>query len=38
RNATDKDVSAEYEDGILEVRVPLNGKDADTRHVPIKHK
>lgn len=38
RNATDKDVSAQYEDGILEVRVPLNGKDADTRHVPIKHK
>ena len=38
RNATEKDVVAEYEDGILEVRVPLNGKDADTRHVPIRHK
>ena len=37
RSATEKDVSAEYEDGILEVRVPLNGKDADTHHVPITH-
>lgn len=38
RRASVKDVSATYEDGILEVRVPLDGKDADTRHVPIRHK
>ena len=38
RRAAVKDVDAQYEDGILEVRVPLNGKDADTRHVPIRHK
>lgn len=38
RTAAEKDVTATYEDGILEVRVPLNGKDADTHHVPITHK
>jgi HSP20 family molecular chaperone IbpA len=35
--ASEKDVSAEYENGILEIRVPLNGKDADAHHVPIRH-
>ena len=38
RKASEKDVTAEYEDGILEVRVPLNGEDADTHHVPIRRK
>lgn len=38
RSASRKNVSAEYEDGILEVRVPLNGEDADTHHVPIKRR
>lgn len=38
RTASEKDISAEYEDGILEVRVPLNGEDADTHHVPIRRK
>jgi HSP20 family molecular chaperone IbpA len=37
RMASEKDVSAEYENGILEIRVPLNGKDADAHHVPIRH-
>lgn len=38
RTASEKDISAEYEDGILEVRVPLNGEDADTHHVPIRRR
>lgn len=38
RTASEKNVTAEYEDGILEVRVPLNGEDADTHHVPIRRK
>jgi HSP20 family molecular chaperone IbpA len=38
RMASKKDVTAEYKDGILEVRVPLNGEDAATHHVPIRRK
>jgi HSP20 family protein len=38
RKASEKNVTADYEDGILEVRVPLNGEDADTHHVPIRRR
>lgn len=38
RMASKKDVTAEYKDGILEVRVPLNGEDAATHNVPIRRK
>jgi HSP20 family protein len=33
--ATEKDVVATYEDGILEVRVPLDAKKAATKRVAI---
>jgi HSP20 family protein len=33
--ATDDDVKATYRDGILEVRVPVTGSNADARRVPI---
>jgi HSP20 family protein len=38
RKASEKNVTADYEDGILEVRVPLNGEDADMHHVPIRRR
>jgi HSP20 family protein len=38
RKASEKNVTAQYEDGILEVRVPLNGEDADTHHVPVRRR
>ncbi len=33
--ATEKDVKATYENGILEVRVPVEGDKAEARKVPI---
>jgi HSP20 family protein len=33
--ATDKDVKATYKDGILEVRIPVDRKEADAKKVPI---
>lgn len=33
--ATDKDVKADFHDGILEVRVPLNGEQAKERRIAI---
>jgi HSP20 family protein len=33
-----KDVEATYEHGVLEVRVPLNGKDVKEHRVPISRK
>jgi HSP20 family protein len=38
RRASVKNVTAEYEDGVLEVRVPLNGGDENSHRVPIKRK
>lgn len=36
--ATDADIKATYEDGILEVRVPLNGAQAKQKRIPISSK
>lgn len=36
--ATDQDIKATYEDGILEVRVPLNGAQAKQKRIPISTK
>ena len=33
--ATDQDVKATYKDGILEVRVPVDRKEAEARKIPI---
>lgn len=33
--ATDKDVKADYKDGVLEVRVPINGQHAEAKKIPI---
>ena len=33
--ASEKDVSATYKDGILEVRVPIDTKQAEARKIPI---
>ena len=33
--ATDKDVKATYKDGILEVRIPVDRKEAEAKKVPI---
>jgi len=33
--ATDTDVKAKYTDGVLEVRIPMNGKQAESKKVPI---
>jgi len=33
--ATEEDVKATYENGILEIRIPVNGAKADARKVPI---
>ena len=33
--ATDKDVKATYKDGILEVRIPLDRKEAEARKVAV---
>jgi HSP20 family protein len=33
--ASEKDVSATYTDGILEVRVPVDGEAAEAKKVPI---
>jgi HSP20 family protein len=33
--ATDRDVKASYKDGILEVRVPIDRSEAETRKIPI---
>jgi HSP20 family protein len=32
---TDSDVKATYCDGVLEVRIPMNGKQAEIKKVPI---
>ncbi len=34
--ATEKDVSASYTDGILEVRVPINTAEAEAKKVAVK--
>lgn len=33
--ATDQDVEATYKDGILEVRIPVDRKEAEAKKVPI---
>jgi HSP20 family protein len=33
--ATDEDVEATYKDGILEVRIPVDRKEAEAKKVPI---
>jgi HSP20 family protein len=33
--ATDQDVKARYVDGVLEVRIPMSGKQAETKKVSI---
>ena len=33
--ATDQDVKARYTDGVLEVRIPMSGKQAQTKKVTI---
>jgi HSP20 family protein len=33
--ATDKDVKARYVDGVLEVRIPMNGKHAESKKVTV---
>jgi len=33
--ATDEDVKATYENGILEVRIPVDGERAEARKIPI---
>ena len=33
--ASDKDVKATYKDGILEVRIPVDRKEAEAKKVPI---
>lgn len=33
--ATEKDVKADYKDGVLEVRVPINGQHAEAKKIPI---
>jgi len=33
--ANEQDVKATYENGILEVRIPIDGKTAEARRVPI---
>ncbi len=33
--ATDQDVKARYVDGVLEVRIPMSGKQAQTKRVAI---
>jgi HSP20 family protein len=33
--ATDKDVTATYNDGILEVRVPIDTETAEARKIPV---
>lgn len=33
--ATDKDVKARYVDGVLEVRIPMNGKQAESKKVTV---
>jgi len=33
--ASEEDVKAKYDDGILEVRIPLNGSQAHERRIPI---
>ena len=33
--ATDNDVKAKYKDGVLEVRIPMNGKQAASKKVAI---
>lgn len=33
--ATDTDVKAKYTDGVLEVRIPINGKQAESKKVAI---
>lgn len=33
--ATDRDVKAEYKDGVLEVRIPISGTQASTKKIAI---
>lgn len=33
--ATDRDVKAEYKDGVLEVRIPMSGTQASTKKIAI---
>jgi HSP20 family molecular chaperone IbpA len=33
--ATDKDVKARYTDGVLEVRIPMNGRQAESKKVTV---
>jgi HSP20 family protein len=33
--ATEKDVKASYKDGILEVRIPIDRKQAEAKKIPI---
>jgi HSP20 family protein len=33
--ATNKDVKAQYTDGVLEVRIPMNGKQAESKKVTV---
>ena len=33
--ATDKDVKATYKDGILEVRIPIDRGEAESKKIPI---
>lgn len=33
--ATDRDVKAEYKDGVLEVRIPMSGAQASTKKIAI---
>jgi HSP20 family protein len=33
--ATDKDVKAQYKDGILEVRIPIDRQEVEAKKIPI---
>ena len=35
--ATDQDVKASYDDGILEVRIPIDEKGSEARKIPVTH-
>jgi len=35
--ATDKDVKANYTDGILEVRIPIDREAGDSHRIPVAH-
>ena len=37
-SVSEKDVKASYRDGILEVRVPIDKKDAKAKKIPIEHR